>query len=163
MGSFPFLSHLLLVATTAVLLLQLPTSTTAASYYDQYSQQSSSSSSSSAYDVLSPRRERNLDHWDADTAAAYLGLTRTTTNGDSTEFIPVPPSDDVYAGHDAAILFYAQWCQNCHALAPSYDAIGTLMEAGTTKSKLPVAPKRYDNYVEDVELSQQQEWKQEWH
>ena len=129
MSSFSLLSSLLLVV-----LLQLPTSTTAASYYDQYSQQSSSSSS--AYDVLSPRRERNLDHWDADTAAAYLGLTRSQ-NGD--EFTPLPPQDDIYAGHDAAILFYAQWCQNCHALAPSYDAIGTLMEAGTTKSNLILA------------------------
>ena len=134
MSSFSFLSHLYLLSITAVCLLQLPTSTTAASYYDQYQQ--SQQSSSSAYDVFSSRRERNLDHWDADTAAAYMGLTRTK-GGDA--FAPVPPQNDVYAGHDAAILFYAQWCQNCHALAPNYDAIGTLMEAGTTKSNLILA------------------------
>mmetsp|Transcript_6390 Transcript_6390/g.15346 ORF Transcript_6390/g.15346 Transcript_6390/m.15346 type:complete len:533 (-) Transcript_6390:63-1661(-) len=131
MSSFSLLS--LILATT---LLYFPTSTTAASYYDQYSQQQQQQQSSSAYDVFSARRERNLDHWDADTAAAYLGLTRTD-GGD--EFTPLPPEDDVYAGHDAAILFYAQWCQNCHALAPNYDAIGTLMEAGTARSNLILA------------------------
>ena len=121
----------LILAVTATALLYFPTSTTAASYYDQYAQQSQQSS---AYDVFSARRERNLDHWDADTAAAYLGLTR---KGD--EFAPLPPEEDVYAGHDAAILFYAQWCQNCHALAPNYDGIGTLMEAGTARSNLILA------------------------
>jgi len=130
MSSLSLLS-LLVGATT---LLCLPTSTTAASYYDQYAQQQSQQSSA-AYDVFSARRERNLDHWDASTAAAYLGLTRR----DDGEFAPLPPGDDLYAGHDAAILFYAQWCQNCHALAPNYDAIGTLLEAGTARSNLILA------------------------
>jgi len=64
------------------------------------------------------RRERNLDHWDGDTLAYYL---------------------DDYRGHDAAIMFYAQWDQNSHALAPYWDRIATLLDAGKSKSRLVMA------------------------
>ena len=61
------------------------------------------------------RRERNLDHWDSDTLAYYL---------------------DDYRGHDVAIMFYAQWDRNSHSLAPYWDRIATLLDAGNSKSRL---------------------------
>ena len=106
------------------------------------------------YESTISRRERNLDHWDVPTAAAYLGLNPetlkplpqfassglpssssdgTTTSGGESELF------DEYVGHDAAVLFYAQWCKNCHAVAPSWDAIATHVNAGTRSSKLIMA------------------------
>jgi hypothetical protein len=64
------------------------------------------------------RRERNLDHWDSNTLAYFL---------------------DEYPGYDAAVMFYAQWDSNSHSLAPYFDRIGTLLEAGTTDSRLVMA------------------------
>ncbi|CAJ1961931.1 unnamed protein product [Cylindrotheca closterium] len=64
------------------------------------------------------RRERNLDHWDSDTLAYYL---------------------DDYRGHDVAIMFYAQWDHNSHALAPYWDRIATILDAGNTGSRLVMA------------------------
>jgi hypothetical protein len=64
---------------------------------------------------IKTRRERNLDHWDSDTLAYYL---------------------DDYRGHDIAIMFYAQWDRNSHALAPYWDQIATKLDAGNTKSRL---------------------------
>lgn len=61
------------------------------------------------------RRERNLDHWDSDTLAYYL---------------------DEYQGNDVAIMFYAQWDRNSHALAPYWDRIATLLDAGNSGSRL---------------------------
>lgn len=37
-----------------------------------------------------------------------------------------------------AVLFYAQWCKNCHALAPVWDQISRILKAGTADSKLIV-------------------------
>ena len=103
------------------------------------------------YESTISRRERNLDHWDVPTAAAYLGLHPETLkplpqhaskelpssssdgSGDDTELL------DEYVGHDAAVLFYAQWCNNCHAVAPSWDAIATHVKAGARSSKLIMA------------------------
>ena len=124
-----------ILAVVVLLLLHRSTPAHSASYYDQYS--SAQQQQSSTYAIESSRRERNLDHWDADTLAAYLGLT--TSSEDDTKYVPLPPQEHVYAGHDAAILFYAQWCPNCHALAPNYDAIGTLLHAGSAKSNLIMA------------------------
>ena len=100
------------------------------------------------YDATIARRERNLDHWDVPTAAAYLGL-----HPDTLKPLPLVASEssasdassssaelvDEYIGHDAAILFYAQWCHNCHAVAPSWDAIATHVSAGSRSSKLVMA------------------------
>lgn len=61
------------------------------------------------------RRERNLDHWDGDTLAYYL---------------------DEYRGNDVAIMFYANWDRNSHALAPYWDRIATVLDAGNSKSRL---------------------------
>jgi thiol-disulfide isomerase/thioredoxin len=104
------------------------------------------------YDATIARRERNLDHWDVPTAAAYLGLhpetlkplprfpsessasdAKASTSSSNVELV------DEYIGHDAAILFYAQWCHNCHAVAPSWDAIATHVNAGSRSSKLVMA------------------------
>lgn len=87
--------------------------------------------SSSSYTANTSRRERNLDHWDAETLAAYLGLDPITGK-------PLPEKD-TYVGNDAAVMFYAQWCKNCHSFAPLWDTIATLLHAGTTDSNLIMA------------------------
>ncbi|KAL9190450.1 hypothetical protein ACHAXT_007661 [Thalassiosira profunda] len=114
---------------------------------------------SKKYEASSARRERNLDHWDVPTAAAYLGLHPETlkplpevaagsssTEGAATRgaggnvaAAATPDLADEYIGHDAAILFYAQWCRNCHAAAPSWDAIATHVNAGSKESNLVMA------------------------
>jgi len=78
-----------------------------------------------------PRRERNLDHWDAKTLAYYLGLDHIT--GKSIN------DDHTYVGIDGAVMFYARWCTNCHSFAPIWDAIATLLKAGTTDGNIIVA------------------------
>ena len=93
-------------------------------------------------DASVSRREGNLDHWDPLTLATYMGIDYETGE-------PLPPPSgkeaasskivDAYAGHDAAILFYAQWCPNCHALAPLWDKIATILKAGTKESNLIMA------------------------
>jgi thiol-disulfide isomerase/thioredoxin len=87
------------------------------------------------------RRQGNLDHWDPLTLATYIGI-----DFDTNEPLPEPHKSaasskpvDAYAGHDAAIMFYAQWCQNCHALAPIWDKIATMLKAGTKQSNLIMA------------------------
>jgi thiol-disulfide isomerase/thioredoxin len=92
---------------------------------------SSQQQQSSSYNTRkAPRRERNLDHWDADTLAFYLGVDEGTG-----KILP----HHQYPGHDAAVMFYAQWCQNCHTLAPTWDAIATHLHAGSHQSKLIMA------------------------
>eukprot|EP00560_Eucampia_antarctica_P006675 CAMPEP_0197823496 /NCGR_PEP_ID=MMETSP1437-20131217/847_1 /TAXON_ID=49252 ORGANISM="Eucampia antarctica, Strain CCMP1452" /NCGR_SAMPLE_ID=MMETSP1437 /ASSEMBLY_ACC=CAM_ASM_001096 /LENGTH=543 /DNA_ID=CAMNT_0043422703 /DNA_START=59 /DNA_END=1690 /DNA_ORIENTATION=- len=91
----------------------------------------SSSSTSSSYTANTSRRERNLDHWDVETLAAYLGVDPMTGKA--------LPGKDTYVGNDAAVMFYAQWCQNCHSFAPLWDTIATLLNAGTTDSNLVMA------------------------
>lgn len=85
---------------------------------------------SQTYETTISRRERNLDHWDAETLAAYLGLDPDTAQ---------PIEDAKYVGIDASIMFYAQWCKNCHKFAPVWDTIGQLVHAGTTESNLIMA------------------------
>lgn len=61
------------------------------------------------------RRENNLDHWDSDTLAYYL---------------------DEYPGYDLAVMFYAPWDEYSHKLAPYWNQIAHILDAGTTQSKL---------------------------
>lgn len=82
------------------------------------------------YETTVARRERNLDHWDAETLAAYLSLDPTTGE---------PLAEDTYVGIDASVMFYAQWCKNCHKFAPVWDTIGQLLHAGTSESNLIMA------------------------
>ncbi|KAL3773084.1 hypothetical protein ACHAWO_006956 [Cyclotella atomus] len=131
-------------------LSSLASPSTAQSFEDLWSKYMQQTSTPKKYDATIARRERNLDHWDVDTAAAYLGLHPETlkplpqypsgssasdasSNDNSAELV------DEYIGHDAAILFYAQWCHNCHAVAPSWDAIATHVNAGSRSSKLVMA------------------------
>ena len=81
---------------------------------------------SSSTDVAT-RRERNLDHLNVETLAYYLGVHPTT----------MKPADAAgYVGFDVAVMFYAQWDQNSHSLAPYWDNIGTKLRAGSKQSKL---------------------------
>jgi thiol-disulfide isomerase/thioredoxin len=64
------------------------------------------------------KRIKNLDYLDAATVRYYLSA---------------PTAD-----YDVAILFYAQWCKNCHALAPVWDQISRILKAGTTDSNVIV-------------------------
>ena len=61
------------------------------------------------------RREHNLDHWDSDTLAYYL---------------------DNYPGYDLAIMFYARWDTNSQRLAPYWNRIAEILDAGSNQSKL---------------------------
>lgn len=88
--------------------------------------------SEKTYETNIARRERNLDHWDAETLAAYLGLNPETGE-------VLPDAENRFVGIDASVMFYAQWCKNCHRFAPIWDTIATLMEAGTTQSNLVMA------------------------
>lgn len=127
--------------------------------WNSYVQQSSAESKK--YDANIARRERNLDHWDSSTAAAYLGLHPETLKplpqflsessaSDATS--SVVELTDEYIGHDAAILFYAQWCTNCHAVAPSWDAIASHLNAGSKSSKLVMALFDCEKNVRHMEL-----------
>jgi len=60
-------------------------------------------------------RENNLDHWDSDTLAYYL---------------------DEYPGYDLAVMFYAPWDDYSNQLAPYWNQIAHILDAGTTQSKL---------------------------
>lgn len=72
-----------------------------------------SSSSSSTSKV---KRINQLDYFDIDTMLYYL---------------QAPALE-----YDVAVLFYAQWCKNCHAFAPLWDQISRYMHAGTKQSQL---------------------------
>ncbi|KAL3815784.1 hypothetical protein ACHAXA_001678 [Cyclostephanos tholiformis] len=137
------------------------------SYVKAQRKSSSSSSSSSSYESTVSRRERNLDHWDVSAASAHLGLHPETlmplpshippssiegSSSPMTSAVGVPPTDDgihsddaeasaidEYIGHDAAILFYSQRSAECHAVAPSWDAIATHLNAGSRTSGLVMA------------------------
>jgi uncharacterized membrane protein YgcG len=61
-------------------------------------------------------RVGNLDYMDAATVKYYLSA----------------PKED----YNVAIMFYAQWCRNCHAFAPTWGQIGDHRSAGTEESKL---------------------------
>ncbi|KAL3909610.1 MAG: hypothetical protein SGARI_002520 [Bacillariaceae sp.] len=65
------------------------------------------------------KREQNVDHWNSDTLAYYL--------------------DNDYPGYDIAIMFYAQWDQYSHALAPYWARIAEIFKAGQSSSKLIMA------------------------
>lgn len=71
------------------------------------------------------RRLNTLDYWDTETLAYALGLNEE----DGT-----PRNPDTYLGHDAVVLFYAQWCHNCHSMAPMFQRVSEVMEAGTKKA-----------------------------
>ena len=133
--------------------LALPNPVAADAFEDLWSQYQQQTEAKQ-YESTGPRRERNLDHWDVPTAAAYLGLhpetlkplpqyaddeaSSTSTSTSSSGGVVQQLTDD-YAGHDAAILFYAQWCRNCHACAPSWDAIASHVNAGSKESNLVMA------------------------
>lgn len=40
--------------------------------------------------------------------------------------------------YDVAVMFYASWCDNCHALAPVWEQISRILKAGTTDSRMIV-------------------------
>jgi thiol-disulfide isomerase/thioredoxin len=61
-------------------------------------------------------RPHNLDYLDAETMNHYLSA----------------PKEDF----DVAVLFYAQWCNNCHAFAPYWDQMSRLLKAGLEPSKI---------------------------
>ena len=64
-------------------------------------------------DVMRPH---NLDYLDVDTMNYYLE----------------GPKKD----YDVAVLFYAQWCNNCHAFAPIWDKISRMIHAGSKDANL---------------------------
>jgi thiol-disulfide isomerase/thioredoxin len=80
-----------------------------------------SRSSSTANTPAAPtvRRQGHLDHFDAATMEYYLNASSTDP-------------------FDVAVLWYAPWCRNCHALAPMWDKIATILRAGTTEGRLIV-------------------------
>ena len=161
-SSTPLLLLTILSCIICLSFLQLVNADAVDDLWNKYMQQADTSSQQAkSYESTITRRERNLDHWDVPTAAAYLGLhpetlqplpkyasdvssaqDTTTASNSLTSSSTTQTSQqltDEYIGHDAAILFYAQWCRNCHAVAPSWDAIATHINAGSTSSNIVMA------------------------
>jgi len=81
---------------------------------------SSSSTSSSSNSVQTElQRVKNLDYLDIPAMQYYL-------NANTTE------------PYDVAVMFYAQRCSNCHALAPIWEQISRIVQAGTVNSNIIV-------------------------
>ena len=87
--------------------------------------------SGGSYAARTSRRERSLDHWDAETLAAYLGVDVSTGKP-----LDEDGKKDTYVGYDAAVMFYSQSCKHCHNFAPLWDAIANILHAGTRDSDL---------------------------
>ncbi|KAL7438454.1 hypothetical protein ACHAXH_003495, partial [Discostella pseudostelligera] len=130
--------------------------------WNQYMQQSDTKQQQQQqYESTVSRRERNLDHWDVPTAAAYLGLHPETlkplprfasTESSASSSVENNLIADEYIGHDAAILFYAQWDRNSHAVAPTWDAIATHLHAGSISSNIIMALFDCEKNTKHVEL-----------
>jgi len=100
----------------------------------------SQSEKQSLYEETIVRRDLNLDYWDADTLTYYLGYDNKKKN----IFLEENASKNLkgskeYAGIDAAVMFYAQWCRNCHTFVPIWDTIASLLHAGTTRGNIVMA------------------------
>jgi len=76
------------------------------------------------------RRHESLDHLNLDTLAYYLGLQSISP------FEDLDGDENKDLDYDVAVLFYAQWDQYSHALAPYWNKIAVDIGAGTKKSKL---------------------------
>mmetsp|Transcript_27073 Transcript_27073/g.74659 ORF Transcript_27073/g.74659 Transcript_27073/m.74659 type:complete len:509 (+) Transcript_27073:121-1647(+) len=68
-------------------------------------------------------RPYNLDYLDVDTMRHYLQKTPNANKDDKEDY-------------DVAVLFYAQWCNNCHAFAPIWDKISRLIHAGSKEANM---------------------------
>ena len=100
------------------------------------------------------RRVETLDYWDEDTLASALGLELNSDPNSEKIFEPKDKAEDTYLGHDAVVLFYAQWCQNCHAMAPMYQRVSEVMKAGTKSSNFVMALFDCEKSVESSQLCQ---------
>lgn len=78
------------------------------------------------------KRLNNLDYLDAAALRYYLSAPQ--------------------ADYDVAVMFYAQWCKNCHALASVWDQISKILKAGTTDSKVIVGLFDCETNAENSEL-----------
>ena len=85
------------------------------------------------FEPLPKKKHAALQSSESDGGLLTSSSTSSSSSSTSTSLT------DEYIGHDAAILFYAQWCRNCHAVAPSWDAIATHLNAGTKSSNLIMA------------------------
>ena len=65
-------------------------------------------------------RHDHLDYLDVDTVKYYIENTQETLD------------------YDVAIMFYAQWSSHCHTLAPMWDQISRVLQAGTKSSKIMI-------------------------
>lgn len=68
------------------------------------------------YGAAEVTRPYHLDYLDVETMEYYL----------------TAPQEDF----DVAVMFYAQWCSNCHSFAPLWDQISRIHQAGTEQSNL---------------------------
>jgi len=79
-----------------------------------------------------PVRVKNLDYWDEITLSTYLHVDPKAPNDSTNDEAVI--SKEISDLPDAVIMFYAQWSQNSHSLAPLYDKIATLVNAGYADS-----------------------------
>jgi len=95
----------------------------------------SSETSSKKTTLTPPVRVKNLDHWDDITLSTYLHINPKAPNiGESKKDDATTIPKETNDLPDAVIMFYAQWSQNSHSLAPLYDKIATLLNAGYADS-----------------------------
>jgi hypothetical protein len=100
---------------SAILLCGCMTTTTTITCADALGEDSYGGTTNKPSKQAKVRREDSLDHWDSDTLAYYL---------------------DEYPGYDLAVMFYAPWDDYSQRLAPYWNQIAHILDAGTTQSKL---------------------------
>ena len=87
-------------------------------------------------------RHDHLDYLDIDTVKYYINNTQETLD------------------YDVAIMFYAQWSSHCHTLAPTWDQISRILNAGTKQSKLVIGLFDCEDTKEHEKICQQLHIKQ---
>jgi Thioredoxin len=83
-------------------------------------------------------RHDHLDYFDVETIQYYLKSTSTsTTTSTATSTTTTTTKDTILSfDYDVAIMFYVQWSSHCHTLAPMWDQISRILNAGTIESKI---------------------------
>lgn len=99
--------------------------------FGSYSDGSSSTSSTTGSTSSNlDMRKGNIDYIFDETLEFYINYYNNDNSSNT--------NNNIVLDYDVTIMFYAQWCKNCHALASTYEQIARMLHAGTIDSKLIV-------------------------